>query len=77
MSRSELLVLEKGLRTDLEQQFISASSSEAGALVLFIHKSGGGLQFCADDWELNEITIKVWYLLSLIRETLDRLVKVK
>lgn len=75
MSRDELLVLKKGLKTDLERQFISPSSLEVGELVLFTHKHGGGLQFCIDYRKFNEITIKDGYLLPLIQETLDRLAK--
>lgn len=60
-SRDKLLVLEKRLRTDLKQQFISPSSSETGALILFVYKPRGGLRFYMDYQNLNEITIKDRY----------------
>lgn len=77
MLRDKLLVLEKGLRMDTEWQFISSSSSEARAPILFVHKPAGGLQFCIDYRKLNEITIKDQYPLPLIREILDRLAKAR
>jgi hypothetical protein len=41
----ELLVLKKTLRDFLDKGFIWVSSSEAGSLVIFMWKLGGGLYF--------------------------------
>jgi hypothetical protein len=73
MSREELLVLKKTLRSLLDQGFIRASSSEAAAPVLFVKKPGGGLRFCCDYRALNAITRKDRYPLLLISETLRSL----
>lgn len=70
MSREELLVLRKTLAELLDKNWIRASSSPGGALVLFIKKSGGGLRFCVDYRALNTITERDRYPLPLVRETL-------
>lgn len=77
MSRDELLVLRKTLTELLEKGYIRASSSPAGAPVLFVRKPGGGLRFCVDYRALNAITRADRYPLPLIRETLDNLSKAK
>ena len=60
---------------NLSKGFIRASSSPAGALILFVKKSDGSLRLCVDYRGLNAGTIKNRYLLPLIRETLMRLSK--
>jgi transposase InsO family protein len=70
MSRDELLVLRKTLYELLGQGFIRASSSGAGAPVIFVRKPGGGLRFCVDYRGLNAVTKKDRYPLPLIGETL-------
>ena len=45
MSRDELLVLRKTLTELLDKNYIRASSSPAGAPVLFVRKPGGGYDF--------------------------------
>ena len=71
MSQDELKVLWKYLNDHLFKGFIWVSSSSAAALILFVHKSEGGLRFCVDYWELNVITVKNRYSLPLIKEILD------
>ena len=71
MSQDELKVLQKYLNDHLFKGFIQVSFSSAAALVLFVHKSEGGLRFCVDYQELNAITVKNRYPLLLIKETLD------
>ena len=71
MSQDELKVLWKYLNDHLFKGFIQVSFSLTAALILFVHKSEGGLRFCVDYWELNVITVKNWYSLPLIKETLD------
>ena len=60
---------------NLSKGFIRASSSPAGAPILFVKKPGGGLRLCVEYRGLNEGTIKNRYPLPLIRETLMRLSK--
>jgi len=44
---------------------------------LFAKKPGGGLQFCIDYRDINSNTIKNWYPLPLIKETLNLLGKAR
>ena len=71
MSQDELKVLQKYLNDHLFKDFIWVSSSSAAALILFVHKSEGGLRFCVNYWKLNIITVKNRYSLPLIKETLN------
>ena len=59
------------LDENLSKEFIWVSHFNAAASVLFIKKSEEDLCFCVDYWGLNIITVKNWYLLSLISETLN------
>lgn len=77
MSRDELLVLRKTLTDLLDKGYIRASSSEAGAPVLFVRKPGGGIRFCCDYRALNAITKADRYPLPLIGDTLRNLTKAK
>ena len=71
MSRDEALKLCWYLDENLSKGFIRVSRSDAAAPVLFMKKSEGGLCFCVDYWGLNAITVKNWYPLPLISETLN------
>ena len=73
MSRDKALKLCQYLDENLSKEFIWASRSDAAASVLFVKKSEGGFCFCVDYWGLNVITVKNWYPLPLISETLNRL----
>ena len=77
MSQDELKVLKKYLEENLNKGFIRASCSSTTSLVLFARKLEGGLRFCVDYKQLNAMTIKNQYPLSLIKETLERICKVK
>jgi Reverse transcriptase (RNA-dependent DNA polymerase) len=77
ISEDKLLVLRKFLDENLTKGFIRTSISPAVLLVLFAKKPGGGLRFCIDYYTLNAITIKNYYPLPLIQETLARLSKTK
>ena len=77
LSRFELQALREWLDENLSKGFIRASSSPAGAPILFVKKPGGGLRLCLDYRGLNEGTIKNRYPLPLIRETLMRLSKAR
>ena len=73
MSRDEALKLRQYLDENLSKGFIWASHSDAVTSVLFMKKLREGLCFCVDYQGLNVITIKNWYSLPLISETLNRL----
>ena len=76
-SQDELRVIRKYLKDSLSKNWIRASRSPAAAPVLLVKKPGGGIRFCVDYRGLNDITVKNWYPLPLIRETLDRLSQAK
>jgi len=71
--REKLLVLCKTLTELLNKQFIWVSNSSAAVSVLFIQKSEDELQFCVNYCDLNWITQKNCYSLSLIYETLQNI----
>ena len=71
MSCDKALKLCQYLDENLSKEFIRASRSDAAASVLFMKKSEEGLHFCVNYWGLNVITVKNWYLLPLISETLN------
>jgi hypothetical protein len=77
MLQEELKALKEYIAENMTKRFIQASSSPAGAPVLFVKKANGSLRLCIDYRGLNEVTIKNRYPLALIRETLDCLVKAK
>jgi len=77
MSQDELRVLKKYLKNNLIKDFIQASSSLAISSILFVKKSSEELRFCVNYRSLNVMTVKNRYSLSLIREILDRLTKIK
>ncbi len=63
----------KTLAELLNKQFIQVSNSFAAASVLFVQKSQDELQFCVNYCDLNQITQKNHYSLSLIYETLQNI----
>ena len=75
LSMPELKALREWLDENLSKGFIRASSSLAGASILFVKKSDGLLRLCVDYRGLNAGMIKNRYPLTLIRETLMRLSK--
>jgi len=77
LARPELVALREWLDENLSKGFIRASSSPAGAPILFVKKSDGSLRLCVDYRGLNEGTIKNRYPLPLIQETLMRLSRAK
>jgi hypothetical protein len=76
MSREELIALKKWLEENLKKGFIQPSSSPAASPVLFVKKPGGGLRFCVDYRELNNVLVKNRYLLPLIKESLNNLKRI-
>ena len=77
MSHNEAQELCHYLDENLSKGFIWVSCSESAASVLFVKKPEGGLCFCVDYRGLNAVTVKNWYSLPLISETLNRLSQVK
>ena len=71
MSCDKALKLCYYLDENLSKEFIWVSCSDAAASVLFIKKLKEGLYFCVNYWGLNVITVKNWYFLPLISETLN------
>jgi len=77
LSATELSTLWEYLKWNLEKEIIHYSISSAASLLLFTFKKNGELCSCVDYWALNNITIKNWYPLPLISETLNRLQEAK
>ncbi len=71
MSRDEILELRRYLNENLSKDFIQVSHSQMIIFVLFIKKLEEELCFCMNYRDLNAITIKNRYSLSLISETLN------
>ena len=77
MSHNEAQELCCYLDENLSKEFIWVSHSEFTVPVLFVKKPEGGLCFCIDYRGLNAVTVKNWYPLPLISETLNCLSQVK
>jgi len=77
MNHDEILELRRYLNENLSKDFIQVSHFQMIISVLFIKKLEEELYFCVNYWDLNIITIKNWYSLSLISETLNCLNQVK
>jgi hypothetical protein len=73
MSRDELKALKEWLEENLRKGFVRPSSSPAASPVLFVKKPKVGLRFCVDYHALNNISVKDWYLLPLVKESLNNL----
>ncbi len=73
MSRDEILELRRYLNENLSKDFIQVNHFQMIISVLFIKKLKEELCFCVNYQDLNAITVKNWYSLSLISETLNHL----
>ncbi len=69
----ELETLKAYIEKNLASSFIRPSKSPAGASIFFDKKPDGSLRLCVDYRDLNNLTIKNWYPLLLVGESLDRL----
>ncbi len=67
----KLETLKAYIDNNLASGFIRPSKSPAGAPILFDKKPDGSLRLCVDYQGLNNLTIKNWYLLPLVGESLD------
>ena len=57
----------------MDKGFIRPSTPPWGALVLFAKKKDKTLRLCIDYLQLNRVTIKNWYPLSMIDDLFDQL----
>ena len=73
----ELETLKTYIKTHFKTGFIWLSKSLASAPIFFDKKPDGSLFLCVDYRGLNNLTIKNWYSLSFIGESLDRLDQAK
>ncbi len=69
----ELETLKVYIENNLANGFIKPSKSPTKAPIFFNKKSDDNLRLCVDYQDFNNLTIKNWYPLSLVRELLDRL----
>ncbi len=67
----ELETLKAYIKNNLASGFIRPSKSPVGAFILFDKKSDDSLRLCIDYRGLNNLIIKNWYPLPLVRESLD------
>ena len=74
---TELKTLCKYVNKNLKMRLIKYFSSAAASLMMFISKKNRTLRSVINYRELNKITVKNQYSLSLITEALDRLSSVK
>ncbi len=73
MSRDKILELHHYLNENLSKDFIWVSHFQMIISVLFIKKLKEELRFYVNYQDLNTITVKNWYFLSLISEMLNHL----
>ena len=69
----ELESLKAYIETNLANGFIRPSKSLASASILFNWKLDSFFRLCIDYQDLNNLIIKNWYLLPLIKEALNKL----
>ena len=69
----ELETLKAYIKNNLANGFIKPSNFPIGALILFDKKLDNSLRLCVDYQGFNNLTIKNWYPLPLVGESLDRL----
>ena len=73
LSPVKLETLKAYIENNLVSSFIRPSKSPNGAPILFNKKLDGTLRLCVDYQGLNNLTIKNWYPLPLVKKSLDRL----
>ena len=73
----KLEMLKTYIKTNLANGFICSSISPARASILFDRKSNRSLCLYVDYWDLNNISIKNEYPLSLVGESLNWLGRAK
>ena len=73
----KLKILKTYIKTNLSNGFIQASKFLVDALILIIRKLNDSICLYVNYWEVNNLTIKNWYLLLLISKSLDWLSRAK
>jgi hypothetical protein len=73
MSEEELRVVKEYLVENLAKGFIELSQAPWAAPIIFVKKTNGGLRFCIDFQQLNNLIKKNKYPIPLIEETLARI----
>ena len=69
----ELEILKAYIENNLANSFIRPFKSPIGALILFDKKLDNSLRLCVNYQGLNNLIIKNWYPLPLVRKSLDQL----
>ena len=69
----KLEILKACIENNLANGFIRPSKSPVRVLILFDKKPDGSLRLCVDYRSFNNLIIKNWYLLPLVRESLNQL----
>ncbi len=69
----ELETLKVYIKNNLANGFTKLSRSPAGAPIFFDKNPDNSLRLCVNYRGLNNLTIKNWYLLFLVRKSLNRL----
>jgi hypothetical protein len=77
LSANELTILRAYIDKHLLIEFIVSSILSATTFILFVKKKSDDLRLCVDYRELNAITTKNRYSLSLINKAMNRVVSVK
>jgi hypothetical protein len=77
LSANELTILRAYIDKHLLIEFIVSFISNATISILFVKKKSDDLRLCVDYRELNAITTKNRYSLSLINEAMNRVMNVK
>lgn len=71
LSLVKLEILKTYIKTHFKTGFIRSSKSLVGAFILFNKKPNDSLQLYVNYQGLNNLTIKNWYPLLLIKESLN------
>jgi hypothetical protein len=77
MSTHKLLESTKYLEENLKKGFINPSTASYASPVLLAAKPNGGLRFCGDHRKLNALTRRNRHPISLVEETLARVMGCK
>lgn len=72
----ELGDLKKQLKDLLQKKFLMPSVSSRGTSMLLVQKKDGSMRLCVDYRQLNKVTIKNKYLLTIIEDLMDQLVEI-
>ena len=71
LGQIELEILKTYIKNNLANGFIRSSNFLVGGLIFFDKNLNRSLQLYIDYWNLNNLIIKNWYLLSLVKKLLN------